>query len=160
MRKEAISAVILLVCCYIVLYVLSFFLHSWESPFYFLLPIPGFLFAYLFSGKLEDFIGYKNPWVLLIGFIFLGILAYYINLHWYYYNMYYLLLQRNPQLEKLGMNFGIYLYGGKLNNGQYFNGIGFDFLAHLKNEPFIVFLLSAVFGYIAYKLKPRLLAKL
>ena len=54
---------------------------------------------------------FKNLLILI-----LGIIAYYINLHWYYYNMYYLMIGRNPQLEKLGMNFGIYLYGGKLGS--------------------------------------------
>ncbi len=160
MRREIITAVILFLLSYAILYLLSFILHSWESPFYFLLPVPGFFLAYIFSSKIENFLQYRNPYVYAIGILILGIIAYYINLHWYYYNMYYLMIGRNPQLEKLGMNFGIYLYGGKLENGQYFNGIGFDFFNHLKNEPFIVFLLSAVLGYAAYKFKPKLISRL
>ena len=128
-------------------------LAQWDSPMFMLLPIPGFFFMYYLVDWMEDYFKFseaEKKWFPVIFWI-VALLAYAVVLLWYFANLYTLSLDSNPQWRELGVTYSHYLFGGKLADGSTFNGINFNYWNHLKNSPYLVFCLSAFFGWVSRK---------
>ncbi|HIH21057.1 MAG: hypothetical protein J4478_04145 [Candidatus Diapherotrites archaeon] len=137
-------------------------LGSWENiPTFYLLPIPGFFFAYLAvehaAGFFEtDFI--KKPWFVII-FLIMALLAWHVALVFYTQNNISLSLQQNQQyLDGEELQFSTNCKLSKLSEGAERNLtwdsfrvshclIAEQYWQQLKTSAYLVFILSAILGW-------------
>lgn len=123
-------------------------LAVWDSPMYYLLPIPAFFLMYYGTDWIESYFELSEfekkafPYVFWI----VAIISYYIVLMWYYFNIYQLTLASNAILQQEGISFFTYLYGGTIR-GEVFSGLQFDFWQKFTTSPFLVFALASFLGW-------------
>ncbi len=129
-------------------------LGKWDSPMYFLLPIPGFFLMYYLTDWLDEFFELNDDFhnkLFVLVFWILVLAGYAISLLWYYYNFYVLTLNNYAQLKEIGLSFTQYLFGGQLSNGQTYGGTGFNYWGELKNSAYLVFCIAAFLAWISRK---------
>jgi len=101
-RNELIAIFFLFIIFYALLYFLSlignslkdipllnfiFPLNAWDSPTFFLIPIAGFFLIFILIDWIKDYFNsnISFSWVFPVAFIILCLLAFYVNLFFYFY---------------------------------------------------------------------------
>jgi len=150
-----LRTVVLFALSYIITWVAVTVLgNPWDSPAYFLMPIPAFIFMYYSIDWIESFFELDEFFETLFIFVFivLAFLAFIIAVSVYQFNIYTLTLDGNPQLKELKIGFIEFMLGGKLSNGQVFEGRNLDFLGEFIKSSYFVFVVSATLAWFSRKL--------
>jgi len=88
--KINLKAIMWFVISIIVTYAMIYLLTPgdfFKSPMYMLLPIVGFLAMFYMTEYIMNYVSLKNKYVLLASFVVIGLLAYYLAIFFFYWNI-------------------------------------------------------------------------
>ncbi|MFH1752393.1 MAG: hypothetical protein ABH821_05660 [archaeon] len=127
MEKKWFQLLVLFILFYTVMYFVSTFteIQNWDSPMFYLIPIPAFFFLYFLVDWVNE--TYKTKLGLQvwypIAFLVVSLLAYFVAVYWYYHNIHVVLSGLEQPV--------------------------FDYFAELKQSAFLQFIVFGLLGWVS-----------
>lgn len=158
--KRLVFLITMFVAAYLASYLLAEQTSAWVSPAFYLMPAAGFVFLYLgcdwakkaFKSSLPE-----NPLFLLI-FLLSFFFAFYIALYFFYQNI--IAAYEAAGIKTMICTFDCAFMRDAMNKGLIEPMLLLDYFKTLKSTPMPLFLISGVFGWLAFFLDAKFGKKL